>query len=305
MKALLGVQMCREDPLLSKLVSSCNPIPLKPLRPVVDACVNLAIYSFKDNPALGTLTDCAQQHSCLTGVSQAETDCANATNPQPLGGPELDWKLPPPFDPTQPNPTNRWDVPFQRLAESGKAYTVVKGLNHGWDCFKKQQFTFVYNSNDPSGAYKVVHTLNLTANMGLLKFPYLMTLGGANTATWPDITFKYCPVPETETCRQPGVYTEVLTTAGIKESDPWLVLDVSADSKYALVLMAVNVGPSPNIYLQNQHSLPVPGGIPGGYILVQDGLGLSRAQMAALITKLERVWAGTYGIDFTPWCKLY
>lgn len=72
MKALLGVQMCKEDPLLSKLKSMCYPFPVYPLLPPLDACVNLAIYSFKENLAPGELTRCAQTPpvgpTCLTGV---------------------------------------------------------------------------------------------------------------------------------------------------------------------------------------------------------------------------------------------
>lgn len=43
-----------------------------------------------------------------------------------------------------------------------------------------------------------------------------------------------------------------------------------AGADFALVLMAVNVGPVDDVYIDGVH----PGGVPGGYILARDGLGL-------------------------------
>lgn len=307
MKALLGVQVCREDPLLTKLKSMCNPFPVSPLLPVVDACVNLAIYLFKDNPMLVNLTRCAQQNNCLTGLADIST-CASV----PV---ESNWNT------NAFTPPDLWEARFEvGLARPGTRYTVVSGMNHGWDCMKEQHFQF--SSSAMQGTLRARHILNLTANIGALRFPYLATLGGAPTALW-DIVYNTCPVPgigEQPACSQPGVWSEELTTAGIHESDPWLVLDVDPPLKsakdgyartgadFALVIMANNVGPIPNIFIPD-NKIPgkqYPGGIPGGYILARDGLNLPRPAMVSKIAALQRQWARKYGdLSFDSWCKLY
>lgn len=320
MKALLGIQACREDPLRTKLKSMCNPFPVSPLLPVVDACVNLAVYSFKDNQAFTDLTSCAQSNTCLTGVTQADMATCGTVPVQ------LNWNT------AAFTPADLWETRFAAgLAHAGQNYTVVGGLNHGWDCTKQQHFQFSYSA-DSVPVLSAVHTVNLAANMGPLKFPYLMALGGAPVAKWDNMVFKTCPIPDNgqqPVCPQPGVWSETLATAGIRESDPVLVLDVdppldssAAGAKdayaaehpngadFALILMGVNVGSVPGIIIPNDaddmSKRVYYGGIPGGQILARDGLDLNRVQMGQKIKKLQATWRDKYGdLSFGSWCKLY
>lgn len=51
-----------------------------------------------------------------------------------------------------------WAARFKvGLARPGTSYTVVKGLNYGWDCMKSQRFQFTY-SEGPPPVLKDTHT---------------------------------------------------------------------------------------------------------------------------------------------------
>jgi hypothetical protein len=134
----------------------CNPFPVYPLLPVVDSCVNLAVYSFKDNKALTEVTACAQDQNCLTGVTQADMITCGTVPVQ------KNWNT------AAFTPSDLWEARFAAGLATTKTYSVVKGLNHGWDCTKKQQFQFSYTAavDGVPPVLSAIHTVNLAANMG-------------------------------------------------------------------------------------------------------------------------------------------
>ncbi|WIA40496.1 hypothetical protein OEZ86_013848 [Tetradesmus obliquus] len=287
--AVFALQACRSSTSLVQLVSQCNPKPqsynpTKPIPPLMDQCVNIASYWYKDNARFYDLTRCAQNSTCLTGIS-------------PKGCTPWPWS-----DSNKKvfrSSKAEFEAVFDAMAASNKRWEFVMHAHFGWCLrgFKLRTFTA---TNNVTG--KTSRTLEYTVNVNISRRAFPNELksmpGGKPLVRW---TRKQVWARWDERISS---YRMEMFTAGVFESDPWLVLSpyppftnttssngtnstTKLTPQAVLLLSAVNVGPIK---------------LPAGEFGAPDGTVFAPVG-GKVPPEAYSYWSKLYGLDFAnTWC---